>query len=147
MPFFPESLFVLSERDHQVTWLDPLFAQINPAGAAVTSFSEVIYTVPNDRSLLLQGAFIGSNPGAGQIGTSCILMVRTPNASLDYRLAANYTRQGADVNMALNWSGSLLIPSGWRIAAVAEFDAGVAVNAISADVLGLLLPNGNIQRV
>lgn len=145
--FAPEVLYRLEARDLEVSQLDPLFAQINPAAALLATLSDVVYTVPTDRVLVLQSAWLGLNPGAAQIATGALIMVRAAGTNLDFRLAGNYTRQGADVNMVAQWSGSLLIPPGWMIAAVSTFDAGANANAHSADVHGVLIPKANVQRV
>jgi len=53
--FFPEGLFTLSQRDQQVTWLDPgMYGFPGLRSVAIAADGSVSQQVPDGRCLLLQ---------------------------------------------------------------------------------------------
>lgn len=144
---FPEFLYQLNARDQQVTWLEPLFTQINPAAALQAAWSELVYQVPNDRVLVLTHVFASANPGGAQGVTDLAIFARVPLSSPAYRLLFFSETIVAGLTRATRWQGELLLPPGWQIAISATFDAAAVANAVSADVAGVLIPTGTIQRL
>lgn len=142
--FFPEGLFLLSERDAKVTWLDPLLDE-QSAAVAAASVTIQLPRVPIDRVLVLQSASAQANAGAAQTVTQLAIHILPESAGATRRLAGVYP--AAPTNQVLDWSGSVIVPSGWFVQAVGVFNAGAAANTVRLAVHGMLLPNGNIQRL
>jgi hypothetical protein len=143
---FPESLFKLSARDQQVTWLDPVILLFTTTLAAVTVNST--FDVPDGRCLILFSGHCLAIPGAAQSVTRTRIVIRNPSqnyidldsANINPPLAANAWGNA-------KFHGQLMMPDGWQLRAEAEFSAGAAANRVDLSVVGLLIPIGNIQRV
>lgn len=148
MPLFPEQLYQLTQRDHQVTWLEPFFASISNAAIA-TSVDSGFVTVPNDRVLLLLNVAARVEPGAGQTSSSLNVRFRTQAGAASFQpilRQENYAATGVTFN--LHWVGQILVPSAWEIFATGGFSAAPAnPNSTFLNVIGMLIPNANIQRV
>lgn len=144
--FFPEFLYRLSQRDQQVTWLDPSY---NTGLLSDTSvgLERNLVTVPDGRVLILESASVEADPGAAHACTRIRIVATTPVVNLDFVIAQATFAVTANLTQSLNWSGSLLIPPGWSVRMLGVFDAAVAANQIQGYSLGMLLPVGNIQRI
>jgi len=145
--FFPESLFQLSQRDLQVTWLDPLITRNLLAIANAVVSADL--TVPTGRVLLLTHIHAETVPDAAQNATGLFVGALPPPAGTGtfVLLAANRTAGGAGVRTMVDFDGQVLIPSGWIVRAQGTFNAGVNVNQAEAHIWGMLFPIGNIQRL
>lgn len=144
--FFPEFLFQLSSRDQQVTWLDPVFAELGGTGTGINLVSG-FYTVPDARCLILQSARATADVVGGEIIENVRIVV-TRDQSIFYTLAEREVVGGAANTLyAVNWSGSILIPPGWLVAGAGSKNLAVQVGTIAASIFGLLIPIGNVQRV
>jgi hypothetical protein len=142
--FFPESLFLLSDRDRQVSWLDPLIT--SPESSQMLATFEVSYTVPNGKALLLQSVHGVAVGGGAQTCSEIGLAVRTTSLGTYTYLNSDFeTAAGAD--REVSWRGSVLVPERWLVLADAVFSAGVAANFLKLSIFGMLVPIGNIQRV
>jgi hypothetical protein len=144
--FFPESLYLLSSKDQQVTWLDPVYVR-QVQTVALASIVED-YTIPQGQVLLLQHAGMQTAPGAAQNNTGQALVVKPtvatqPQVILDQTLAA----LAAGVNGWFYWNGTILVPPTWSVRASATFNAGAAANTVILFLVGMLIPVGNLQRV
>lgn len=146
MPHFPEQLYQLSQRDLQVTWLDPAIFQNIDILAAV-SVNTTLFTVPEGRVLLLQSVSAIADPGAAQSCRSVSISLLQPVSATLFPLARETFAVAADQDRVANWSGSIMVPPGYGINALATFDAAVAANSIRGDMVGLLIPLANVQRV
>lgn len=145
--FFPEFLYQLSKRDQQVTWLDPRFAQESASAAALGATVEVLQ-VPDGQCFILQTFFAEAIPGLAQGVTRILLELIPPTGGLTQRIAgAHWTPAVANQTRETQFSGSLLIPPGWRLQARGGYDAGAAANTITGDVNGIFIPVGNVQRL
>lgn len=144
--FFPEFLLRLSQRDEQVTWLDPLLIERVEAVANVT-VATLPATIPTDRALIIQTVVGQATPGAAQSVTELLLQIIAPGSNLLIDFAGESFPVVANQARHLNWSGSILIPPGWGVRARAAFDAGAAVNTARMELIGMFIPVGNIQRV
>lgn len=144
--FFPEFLYRLSERDQQVTWLDPFIFEQGVSVAGTTP-NTTVSSVPLDRALVVQSATVVGIPGAGQACTFLRMTVRAPLGNQSIRLFQQGFAVAANVQQAINWQGSILIPPLWSLTVESVFDAGVAVNQIVGGIWGILIPVGNVQRV
>lgn len=143
--FPPELLYQLSARDQQVTWLDPIFDRGDVTTAAV-SVAATLHTVPDGRVLVVHSVHAEARPGAAQACTELAIVARAAGMP-NRRLAASFFTVTANLPRSVDWSGSILLPPDGVIIAVGTFDAGVAGNNVLGDVMGVLIPVGNIQRV
>lgn len=144
--FFPEFLFKISQRDQQVTWLDPFFSAdgLNLANVSVSAAS----IVPEGRALVLTHAFGRFTPGAGQNFTVLQLFYDKGSGILPAMpLKESRTAGAANAIGLLDWQGQVVLTPGNRIVVTGTFNAGAAVNAVEVRAAGMLLPIGNIQRV
>lgn len=143
--FFPEVLYILSEKDRHSTFLDPTFSRNVVAGALVTLTAT--YAVPSDRAFMLQNVHgLGDPGGAGQDCQQLSIYVQDPDASIVVTLITDSYGAGA-VNRFLTWTGDLLIPPSWSINLQGVFlAAGPPNNSITIGVAGALIPVANIQR-
>lgn len=151
--FFPESLYQLSARDLQVSWLDPVFFREESSVAAVSH--EITYTVPQGRALLLQNLVADAAAGAAQTCSDMQTMARPPTTNQQFYIAVNWYNGGggfpvsaaAPQQRAVNWAGQLLVPELWRVSIQANFSAAANPNFCHLSVIGLLIPIANVQRV
>lgn len=143
--FFPEALFLLSARDQQVTWIDPVITRIDLTLAALSV--NVVFTVPLGRVLILQHCESNADPGAAQNVVLQQIHVQHPSGAPQARLKRNDVPGAADATMHLDWQGSILVPERWEVRSVADFNALVAANSTQLTVIGALIPIGNIQRL
>lgn len=144
--FFPEFLYQLSQRDSQVTWLDPVIERIQTTAAAATV--EAQFTVPEARALILQSALVTGSPGAGQAVNAMTLSLIPPNQVGPVRaLKFNDTNNALNFVAAIDWQGSMILPPSWIVNANVGYDAAVAANTTTLHVFGILVPIGNVQRV
>lgn len=145
--FFPESLYLLSSRDQQVTWLDPVFNRqtltSNSAGISTPN-----YTVPESRALILQNVSSFGTPGAATQCTSLDMRAQGPDGQ-DMTISIGFPSAAPPVLQSLvwNWNGSLLIPPRWNIYTRASFTGAAAANTAAQTLIGVLIPVANIQRV
>lgn len=152
--FFPESLFLLSQRDAQVSWLDP--ANIGtPSGVfipplssnAVGTDGSVSWQVPQGRALILQHVHCFFQPGGVQISSLRRILVRPAAAgTTEVWLHEERNSLAAGVGQELTWQGSIILPERWYVQGYGEFNGGVA-NELVLSFAGLYIPLGNIQRI
>lgn len=141
--FFPEFLLKLSQRDEQVTWLDPVVQRVRVSAAAAQVFAT--FTVPEGRALALTHVGAGGTPGAAQNLTNLRAYVARPNTGVPIILANGIFNSA--VFDFISWQGQVLLPPGLIVELQADFSAGVAANIAVLDLIGVIIPVGNIQRV
>ena len=144
-PFWPEALYQLAARDHQITWLDPVLFHTFTAAAATTV--EAKFTVPAGRMLLLQSATVEAVSGAAQTVSYLAVVAIPPVGGVPFVALAGEWTTGAPAKRFVNWSGSVVIAPGWIIDGTADYSAGAAANTTGLAIAGLLIPVGNIQRI
>ena len=115
--FFPEFLYKLSQRDEQVTWLDPSYGNGDNSAANVSVAQDLI-VVPVDRALVLQSVSVFADPGAGQNVVSMFVRVQAPGTAAEFRLAQELTNTVADEEAFINWSGSIIVQLFLWVAAI-----------------------------
>lgn len=142
--FFPELLYQLSARDQQVTWLDPLLLSLDASSAAVDVFA--VRAVPQGSALVLQALSVFADPGAGQNIVDQQLRIQD-ESGVSIVLKRDAAAAAANINRSIDWQGSILVPPNWLVVGFASFNAGVAANAVELNLVGVLIPIGNIQRV
>lgn len=148
--FFPESLYLLSGRDQQVTWVEPVFAKIDQT--LLVADIQLNYVVPDGRALILQSVHVFGGGGGAQNCTYIEIAVDLPGSPATYTyLSSNYPGSPGAVAVQNTrtqaWSGSILLPEKWRVAGAAGFSAAAIANQVVHSVVGLLVPIGNVQRV
>lgn len=142
--FFPESLYTLSQRDLQVTWLEPFWRAATQFLAQGTIFSQ--FAVPIDRVLLLQHAYLTAVPTGGQNISELELNVFITPGGTEFQLD-KLGVQAANARAKLNWQGSIVVPSAYILEAKAVFNAGALGNELECSFIGMLIPNANLARV
>lgn len=96
--------------------------------------------------LILQNVHAEAQPGAGQACTELAIIARAGSMP-NRRLTASTFAAAAGIKQHVNWSGSIIVPPRGLVLATGTFDAGVLGNNVLLDVIGILIPVGNIQRV
>jgi hypothetical protein len=142
--FFPESLYLLSARDQQVSWLEPVFFREEVLDTQVGL--EIQYQVPQGRCLLLQTAVGDGAAGAAQTCDNLQVLARPPTANVQTYLAVSWYG-GALQGRMVNFSGSVIVPELWIVMAQANFSAAANANFVHLSISGLLIPIGNVVRV
>lgn len=145
--FVPELLYQLSERDQQVTWLDPVFVRVGPTVSAATQITETVYTVPSDRALCLQNFNVILDPGAAQTVRRANLAALPTTGTLQVVIRAEEWADAINEERVLHWAGSIIVPANWRLQTFSAYDAAAAGNSQDTTIIGVLIPIGNIQRV
>lgn len=143
--FFPESLFLLSSRDQQVTWLDPLIRRISATIAAGTV--EAFEEVPVDRALIVQSLAMHALPGAAQNIENMAIALTPPGNGARIFVTVDRTTRAVNLQAALNWTGSIIVPPGWNVTVSGGFGAAAVANSVVLDIIGMLIPIGNVQRI
>jgi len=143
--FFPESLFLLSARDQQVTWLDPFFERSSLSTPAA-SLSLVFGQVPRDRALVLTNLVARCIPGAASNFLDGFIGILDPSINLRILKGSDPTPPAATRQGYISWSGQVLVPPLWQFQMDVNFSA-VAPNGIEGFAIGMLVPVGNVQRV
>ena len=141
--FFPEFLLKLSERDQQVTWLDPLSDNVNTI-ANSTSIT-VTYNVQDGKVLLLQAANIRGISGAAQTCDRLQIVLAARAAAAGNALSLSFV--AAALENSINWTGSVVVPPLWVIQGNVRFSAAVNPNDCRLSLFGMFIPVGNIQRI
>lgn len=141
-------LYELSARDQQLSWLDPLITRVTLSSNTVTV--EPQYEVPSGKALLLRSVSIWGDAGTTQTVTSLFIELAHTTAGFETYLATIFSEQlttATKNDIALNWSGLIVLPQNWIIRGTSNFDNGVNANTSSISLVGMLIPIGNIQRV
>lgn len=143
-------LYELTPRDRHITWLDPIVFEAEASGAA--AFLEAFFQVPPDRVLLLYNVCGLANSGAAQNATNLDLNMATPIPGGGFDRFVIKRRQAptdfvATPLASIQWDGSMVIPSSKLISLSVNYSAGAAVNFAVLTVFGMLIPNGNFQRL
>lgn len=144
MPAWPELLYVLSQRDLQITWLDPII-RTELGSAAAVNVETGTFFVPLDRAMLLLHCALRINPGAGLNVVSAFLNVHAPFGPGVPLL--HIGRLAADVSEGVHASPQVVLPPNWEIEGKATFSGTLNANVVEISIAGILIPPGNIQRV
>lgn len=143
--FFPESLYLLSQRDQQVSWLDPVLFRNEAAIAAVDL--GLNFTVPNGRALILQNVLVYAIGGGAQTVTAMEIALQLPGAGVGSFVYLTAREPVGAAVAQLQWQGSVIVPEKWQVAGNASFSAGAVANTIVTGTTGVLVPIGNMQRL
>lgn len=136
---FPEWLYRLLPGDHGSQQLGVVWREATDTVAA-TTVGLGVYTVPNDKCLVLTNASMRFVAGATQTTVRRRLLADPPSGTTRYNIydnEANITAEAAD-----NWQGEVVIPGGWRVRVEAEYTAAANPNLCSAEIHGYLIPRG-----
>ncbi len=111
---------------------------------SATAVGGTLYTVPNDKILIVSSITVLLLPGATQtairvgvsLGFEGTALLRGPEI-------ANAV---ADTIIMVNWSGAAWIAPGEPLLTTGVFDAGANSNRVDLDLIGALVPRGNVQQ-
>lgn len=143
----PEFLYRLSQRDEQVTWLDPRLLASSLSQAAVGPALN-LFTVPPGNVLVLSSVVGRGVAGGAQTMSELVLEVNTPQQTEPLvTLTGQVFDPAVSTARFITWSGQLIIPAEWIIRIVGTFNAAVAANTIRGSVAGILIPVANVGRV
>lgn len=143
--FFPETLYLLSDRDQQVTWLDPIQFRLTTSAASAVVSSTL--TIPQGRAAVITALTVTCSPGAAQNVNQIVVAVLLRGIDFNQpNIKETYTPGAANAIIPLDWQGEIVVLPGDVIRALAVFNAGVAVNNTTLSVFGILIPVGNLQR-
>jgi len=145
-----ERLYQLNARDEQARWLIPFFRRVAPAAAALETI-DVPLTVPANYCLLLKNTLVEVVSGGAQtLSTMLLFMTLRPP---DVYVLDGFPNGGpAEVPGAFGELffprsyHDILVPPDTIITTRGNWSAGVAVNFIALNVVGVLIPAGNITR-
>jgi len=135
-------LYALTARDQQAALLEPVIAA-RLSTLALASFS-VAFQVPSGRAMLLKSFVMRATATGGQ--TINTVQFRVTRLDQSANIAANAFLAAPPVDWFLqtaNMNDIILMPLD-ILEAQATFSAGVAVNTISLDLNGLLIPRGSL---
>ena len=146
--FFPEQLYLLSQKDQQVSWLEPLVLRdsFTDVGDPIT---RLLYRVPQGRVLLLQNLAARADAGAAQNILNLTFDAVPLWSANPIIIKSGDARQSAlgTPNAAIDWSGSILIPAQYTLRLTADWSAAAVANSLDIGVMGLLIPQGNLQTI
>lgn len=139
----PEACYNFSEKD-----LRGIFAEFvtEDASSSVASASiqATIYTVPNDRLLIVQSLMAYATPGAAQNAVRILLGMVDRNGR-NIVLSMPEKNVGATVELiATVLPVELVIPQGSLLYCQGDFNAGAAANSVAAYMTGWLVPRGGV---
>lgn len=140
-------LYELSQRDQQVTWLDPTAFTLTASG--LNTQVDATYAVPVGLCLILMSLCGNGSAGAGQNNIRITLELSPPSDLGNFVAISEVTSAQIGVatpTLSLPWSGRLYIPQLWTIRCRSSFSASAFANFSELNVLGMLIPIGNIQR-
>lgn len=149
--FFPEFLLKLSERDAQVTWLDPFFDYRTTSGTTASLFLDTP-RVPDGRALIVNHSVGYGQPGGAEFGIWTYIAILDAQNTTRGILDGKFERAGGGAGAALNGltaalrSPVLLLP-GMLLRYMFVKSAAVTSATIEFSTSGILIPIGNIQRV
>lgn len=139
---FPEFLYRLLDGDAGIQQLQSIWRR-QSLFANQTDFTLAMYTVPQDRCLVLMNAQSSFEPpGASQILDQRITL-KEVSSSVEYDVVRDVENYAAGVHKSLNWNGEVIVPPGWLVRARA-IGSALANHTYTATVAGVLIPRGTI---
>lgn len=124
----------------------PYFFSGSTAGAAAPQLQTT--NIPKDRVLILGAITARWTPGAGQIFVTGSVRMLSPDQQLSATIAqiAPNPVPVAVQTIALNWSGTLILPKGWNVICQSLFNGGAANLLSDFAVHGVTIPPGTIDN-
>lgn len=113
--------------------------------------NELLYTVPNDKILILSAASVQANPGTGQTAELATLRIVEENAATSgagytFARAPDVQNATANIKIALTWCGEVWVSPGEQVVVRGVFDAGTNANQVVSSIAGVTIPRGNVQQ-
>jgi hypothetical protein len=118
---------------------------LNAAAAATVQISPLL-AVPADRNFVPMAWGVTIIPGAAQSLLWWYLQAQVTGSSNQFFRFDSVNSPALNVvqQYGRRQDGMLFIPPGWDVIFVAGFDAGVAVNTVTATLYGYSIPRGNL---
>jgi hypothetical protein len=139
---FPEWLYRLLPGDAGSQQLGVVWREASAGNAVDTTLGVSIYTVPNDKCLVLTNMTSRIRPGAAQTRTRTRFMADPPAGNTRYDFLTDTQALAGGVWSSPNWQGEVIVPGGWRVRVETDFSSAVAQNNIEAEIHGYLIPRG-----
>lgn len=105
-----------------------------------------LFSVPNDKILIVVAANLRAIPGATQTAEIGFLKITENSVDQPVWSLPELDNATADRPLNVNFSGQLWCPPGADFNCQGIFDAGVASNRVIGRMFGLVIPRGNIHE-
>lgn len=138
---FPEWLYRLLPGDQGSQQLGVIWRETSVTGAGA-ALGGTVYTVPNDKCLVLTNATLRTVTAAGEVSARRRILADPPAGSTRYDILDNELNGAANSSNTENWQGEVVVPGGWRVRVEGQMAPGVAVNEIGGEIHGYLIPRG-----
>lgn len=137
-------VYALTPRDEQITQFEYVHEQVTQAGNAAQTFDYSVYTVPNDRLLVMTRCMISGLGAGANLLQGVVGFVRHLNSD-HWFTGAHLTGSIATFYTHHEMKGPhVLLEPGAEIRARVTWSAGNAANVAVTNVFGYLIPRGNI---
>jgi len=139
---FPEFLYKLTPRDEQVTPLEVVTfrSSLDANSATVNS---ALYTVPLGKVLLLRTATVECDPVYGTTTCTSVRIDMYKDSSVPIVLGMQKNEYTGVIDAPAVLQNPVVVPEGWILKGVANYDVANAGNGIAFSMCGILIPRGN----
>lgn len=140
----PELAYAFAKPQDTVGGTLAIVAREVNAGASAAQIDSTLYTVPQDKVLVISSLNATLTPGAAQIARFGAFRI---NVGTIIELFTGPEIENATANRVVNlwWTGEVWMPPGSALEFRGTFDAGAALNNSFSRVTGNLIPRGNVQ--
>jgi len=142
----PEACYRLTDLDLSGTLAEFVSLKNTVTGAAA-ALAGSFYVIPVGKLLVVQSIVSTLTPGAAQTARYHAIYMVINGKLINLASRAVDPAVAAAIGIAETMriaSGGLIIPFGYALQHVSEFNAGVAVNSMTVDLTGWLIPRGSV---
>lgn len=142
-----DRVFRLTPRDQQSTQWGPAYrrATVSDTAASITITGTNAILPPVDYNLHTNLIQLTADPGAGQLCSQFAVGIFDRGGNELVTIYNEITGTGANVTAYATIEAELTLVGGEHyLGGIAAFDAGVAANAFTINVMGLWMPRGNV---
>jgi hypothetical protein len=118
-------------------------AKESSLASAAVSVASPGYTVPDGKLLIAQSVISFADPGAAQNVVDHILRLFWPAGFAQY-LKYQATALAVNINNLIDDAEVKVYPPGVKLDSIATFNAGVASNIVTFNVIGWLIPRSSV---
>ena len=139
----PELTYGFSQLKDTAGGILELWCRKGQSDDSATTVANDLYTVPDDKILVLTAMALRLNPGAGQIAISATAVACE---GVEFFRGPYPVNVSVDFDVLMHWSGELWVPPGETLRATGTFDAATVSNQIRFSAFGFIIPRGNVQQ-